>query len=273
MKGKFPEILNHPKYGPSAKDLYEKANKLLDEIIRFKWLTAKAIIGLFPANSVGDDIEVYDYKNPTKIIGTVHNLRQQKRKRSEKSPLYSLSDFIMPKEHNKPDFIGFFVTTGGIGAEEIVKHFKNKQDEFNAILVEALADRLAEASAEYIHMLVRKNFWGYSPNENFSNQELIEEKYVGIRPAPGYPACPDHSEKQFIFDILQAEKQIGVSLTEAFAMKPAASISGYYFSHPDSHYFSVGKILKDQVIDYAERKQVPVEQIEKWLAPYLAYNK
>ncbi len=271
LKGKFPEILNHRKHGQQAKELYEKANLLLDSIIRQKWLEARGILGLFPAYSEGDDIKVLDV-NKEKVLGTVHTLRQQRKKRSEKSPHFALADFIAPKETNIEDYIGFFVVTGGIGAEERVKYYREKHDDFNAILLEALADRLAEASAEYLHYLVRKHYWGYAPDENLSNEEIIAEKYRGIRPAPGYPACPEHSEKKFIFELLQAEKNIGVSLTEGFAMLPGASVSGYYFSHPEAHYFSVGKILEDQVRDYAKRKGISFEQAENYLAPYLAYS-
>ena len=270
LKGKFPAILDHPKHGAQARELYEQANRMLDDIIRHQWLEARGILGLFPAHSEGDDIHVFDERG--KLLGTVHTLRQQRRKRSEKSPYYALADFIAPRDSGKQDYIGFFAVTGGIGSEQITARFKANHDDFNAILIEALADRLAEAAAEYLHMMVRRRYWGYAPDESLSKEDIIAEKYRGIRPAPGYPACPDHSEKAFIFDLLQAEKHIGVRLTESFAMHPAAAVSGYYFAHPDAHYFGVGKILRDQVEDYARRKGVGAHQVETWLAPYLAYT-
>ncbi len=270
LKGKFPAILDHPQHGPQARELYEQANRLLDDIIRHQWLEARGVVGLFPAASEGDDIHIFDENN--RPLGTVHTLRQQRHKRSERSPYYALADFVVPRSMDKRDYLGFFAVTGGIGSEQIVSHFKAKHDDFKAILVEALADRLAEAAAEYVHMLVRRHYWGYAPEEALTNDELIAEKYRGIRPAPGYPACPEHSEKALIFELLQPDRRIDVHLTESFAMRPAAAVSGYYFAHPDAHYFGVGKILRDQVEDYARRKNVSVRQVEAWLAPYLAYS-
>ncbi len=269
MKGKFPAIFDHPRHGDEARRLYEQANRMLDEIIRHQWLQARAVLGLFPAQADGDDIRV-THPDGTPL-GTIHTLRQQRRKRSDQSPYYALADFVAPAESGIQDYVGFFAVTAGIGAEAAVKRFKAQHDDFRAILLEALADRLAEAAAEWLHQQVRKHYWGYAPDENLSNDELIAEKYRGIRPAPGYPACPDHSEKALLFEVLDPERRIGLRLTESFAMQPAAAVSGYYFAHPDAHYFGVGKILRDQVEDYARRKGVPPQKVEEWLAPYLAY--
>jgi 5-methyltetrahydrofolate--homocysteine methyltransferase len=226
---------------------------------------------LFPANSVGlDDIEVYtdDTRNGVKRV--LHTIRQQIQKSTDE-PNIALSDFIAPKESGIEDFIGMFAVTTGIGIETLVKKFEKDHDDYNSIMVKAIADRLAEAFAEHLHELVRKDIWGYASDENFSNEELIKEKYIGIRPAPGYSSQPDHTEKPIIFSLLDAEKNTGIKLTESMAMYPAASVSGLYFAHPQAKYFSVGKIGKDQVIDYHRRKGMSVEEMERWLGPILNY--
>lgn len=270
LKGKFPKIFSDPRYGETAERLYKDAQRLLNRIIKEEWLEARAAFALFPANTKGEDVIVYHPERPNDPIATFHFLRQQQKK-AQGLPNYSLADFIAPIESGRKDYIGCFVVTAGIGIEEQVSFFEKHNDDYNAILLKALADRLAEAAAEWLHEQIRKHYWGYSPDEQFTNEELIAEKYQGIRPAPGYPACPDHTEKATLFQLLEAEK-IGVSLTEHFAMVPAASVSGYYFAHPQSRYFGIGKILKDQVEDYAQRKQMRVEEVEYWLKPNLAYE-
>ncbi len=271
MKGKFPDVLEDEKYGEEARKLYEDANRLLDKIVKKKLLRARAVMGLFPANSVGDDIEIYADENRKKVLTTFHTLRQQAKKRKGE-PNKALSDFVAPKESEVEDYMGGFAATAGIGAPELVKKFEKDHDDYNAILAKALADRLAEAFTELLHEKVRKQYWGYAPDENYSNKELIREKYTGIRPAPGYPAQPDHTEKRILFDLLDVESSTGIKLTEHFAMHPAASVSGLYFAHPDSTYFNVGNLEKDQIRDYAERKGMSVEEVERWLAPNLNYE-
>ena len=271
LKGRYPEILKDPKLGKEAQKLFDDAQKLLKEIIGKKWLTARGVIGFYPANSVGDDIEIYEDDKRKKLLTVIHSLRQQTKK-NEGQPNVALSDFIAPKDSGAADYMGFFVTTAGQGLDEVAQRFEKAGDDYSAIMAKALADRFAEAFAEHLHERVRKEFWGYQKDESLTRQELVREKYVGIRPAPGYPACPDHTEKRILFDLLQAEKTTGVKLTESFAMWPASSVSGYYFSHPQSSYFAVGKIAKDQVEDYARRKGMPLAEIEKWLSPNLAYG-
>jgi len=273
LKGVFPRIFDNPDYGKEAQKLYEDAQTLLKKIIDEKLLVANGIVGIFPANSnKNDDIEIYECEKRDKIIKTAHTLRQQ-RKHTAGIANYALSDFIAPVESGKKDYIGAFACTTGINTDKIVKHFENENDDYNAIMVKALADRLAEAFTELVHKKVRKEIWGYSENEIFSVNELLKERYIGIRPAAGYPAQPDHTEKNIIFDLLEVEKNTGISLTESYAMYPAASVSGFYFANPMSKYFSVGKIGKDQVQNYAERKNMSVEEVEKWLTPILGYNK
>lgn len=271
MRGKYPEILQDSRLGEQARALLQDARKLLKKIVDEKWLQPKAVVGIYPANSVGDDIEIYADETRSKIISVIHTLRQQSR-RANGQPNMALSDFVAPKSHGLSDYIGGFACTAGVGIEKYVKAFETNHDDYNAIMLKALADRLAEAFAEYLHGLVRKELWGYAPEEKLTNDDLIHLKYRGIRPAPGYPACPEHTEKEILFNLLQAEKNASVHLTESFAMTPAASVSGYYFAHPEARYFSVGKIQKDQVEDYARRKNMPVKTAEKWLAPYLAYK-
>lgn len=271
LKGKYPRIFEDPVYGKEAKKLFDDANSLLDSIITGKKLTAKAVIGLYPANSVIDDIILYTDNKRKEELTTFNMLRQQAQKTGNQ-PYFSLSDFIAPKASEINDYIGAFAVTAGIGMEKIVENFEKDHDDYNAILTKALTDRLAEAFAETMHMLVRREYWGYAKDENLSVSQIVKEEYSGIRPAHGYPACPDHTEKRKLFDLLDAEDKAGIILTENFAMYPASSVSGLYFSHPQSHYFNVGKIAKDQVVDYANRKNMVVEEIEKWLAPNLAYE-
>lgn len=271
LAGKYPKILSDEVVGAAATSLFKDAQAMLKKIVNEKLISASAIIGFWPAAQVNhDDIEVYQDENKTEVITTLHHLRQQTAKAIAK-PNYSLADFIAPKESGITDYIGGFVTTAGIGAEELAKHYEDNQDDYNSIMVKALADRLAEAFAEHMHERVRKEFWGYDQNEALSRQELIKERYQGIRPAPGYPACPDHTEKELLFNLLDATKQTGVFLTEHFAMFPAASVSGFYFSHPESTYFGIGKIDKDQVESYAQRKGMTIEEVERWLSPVLGY--
>ncbi|MBR0756151.1 methionine synthase [Bradyrhizobium jicamae] len=270
LTGRFPAILDDPKIGEVARSLYDDARKMLDTIIKEKWFTARATIGFWPANAVGDDIKVYADETRTTEIATFHALRQQLEKREGRFNA-ALSDFIAPATSGVPDYIGGFVVTAGIGEDAVADRFKNANDDYSSILCKALADRLAEAFAERMHQRVRKEFWNYAPDETFSADELILEKYDGIRPAPGYPAQPDHTEKATLFRLLDAEKTSGVKLTESFAMWPGSSVSGLYFSHPESFYFGVGKIERDQVEDYAARKSMSVAEIERWLAPVLNY--
>ncbi|MCY4044096.1 MAG: methionine synthase [Cellvibrionales bacterium] len=269
LSGKYPKIFDDPIVGNEAKELFDNAQSMLNQIIKENWLEAKAVIGFWPANQVNDDdIELFDESGNTKAL--LHHLRQQEEKPDDK-PNLSLADFVKPKGQGK-DYIGGFVVTTGINAEAIAKDFEAKHDDYNAIMIKALADRLAESLAEHMHQKVRTEYWGYVDTENFSNEELIKEKYQGIRPAPGYPACPDHSEKATLFSLLHAEESIGVSLSEHFAMLPAASVSGWYFAHPESKYFAVGKVDKDQVESLASRKEASVDTIEKWIRPNLGYD-
>ncbi|NGP77420.1 methionine synthase [Balneolaceae bacterium YR4-1] len=271
MKGKFPDVLEDEKYGEEARKLYEDANQLLDKIVKKKLLQARAVMGLFPANSIGDDIEIYTDEKREEVRTTFHTIRQQAKKRKGE-PNKALADFVAPKESGVEDYMGGFAATAGIGAPELVKKFEEDHDDYNAILAKALADRLAEAFTELLHEKVRKQYWGYAPDENYSNKQLIREEYTGIRPAPGYPAQPDHTEKRILFDLLDVESSTGIELTEHFAMHPAASVSGLYFAHPESTYFNVGNLEKDQIEDYAQRKGMTVEEVERWLAPNLNYE-
>lgn len=272
IHGKFPKLLDHSKVGPEAKKLYDDAQQILDNIIQNRSLRAQAVIGLFPANSIGyEDIEVYADESRKRPLTVIHTIRQQMLKTNEQQNL-SLADFIAPAETGIEDYIGAFAVTTGVGIEKIVGEFEKDHDDYHSIMTKALADRLAEAFAERLHQRIRQEFWGYAPDEKFDNEDLINEKYIGIRPAPGYPACPDHSEKQVLFDLLNVSAQTDMCLTENFAMYPAATVSGYYFSHPDSRYFGTGKIEKDQVADYAKRKGMDIKTAEKWLSPILGYD-
>jgi 5-methyltetrahydrofolate--homocysteine methyltransferase len=269
LAGPFPAILTDDKVGKAASDLYADAQKMLKKIVAEKWLTARAVVGFWPANSVEDDILVYGDKARKFPIETLHTLRQQMA-REQGRPNLALADFIAPE--GTDDYIGGFAVTAGIGEEKHLEAFRAAKDDYSAILLSALADRLAEAFAERMHEKVRKDYWGYAAEENFSNDQLIKEAYTGIRPAPGYPAQPEHSEKATLFKLLDAEHKIGVKLTESYAMWPGSSVSGFYYAHPESRYFGVGKIERDQVADYARRKGWDIQTAERWLAPLLNYN-
>ena len=271
LRGVYPAILKDPKLGVEATKLFDDGRRMLDRLIEEHWLTARAVVGFFPANSVGDDVAVYHDENRSERLAMLHFLRQQMGKNTDR-PNMCLADFIAPKDSGKPDYIGGFAVTTGIGEDERAKAFEAEHDDYSSILFKVLADRLAEALAEHMHERTRKEFWGYAKDESLSNYELVREQYRGIRPAPGYPACPDHTEKGALWHLLNVEEHIGIQLTESFAMNPGASVSGYYFSHPDSAYFGLGKIGKDQVEDYAERKHMAVLDVERWLAPNLAYE-
>ncbi|TGN19569.1 methionine synthase [Leptospira idonii] len=270
LKGRFPQILKDPVVGKEATQLYNDATAMLQNMLSDKRLAPKAVVGVFPAKAVGETVEVYEDEAKTKLLQKFPMLRQQTTKLPGQ-PNYSLVDFISPEEFSKEDYLGFFAVTTGHGIDEIAKAYEAKQDDYNSILVKALADRFAEAFAEYMHHWMRVE-WGFGKTENLSNEDLIREKYQGIRPAPGYPACPDHTEKPKIWDLLQVEKNTGIILTESCAMWPASSVSGYYFSHPESKYFAIGKMNEDQINDYVERKQMPKSEIERWLSPYLNYD-
>ncbi|MBX7043937.1 MAG: methionine synthase [Ignavibacteria bacterium] len=270
LAGRYPEILDDKVVGEQAKDLFIDAQVMLKKIIEEKWLKANAVVGIWNANSNGDDIEVYADDERKDVYKTIHMLRQQ-RERSKGVPYLCLSDFVAPKDSGVHDYVGGFAVTAGIGIEKHLERFQNENDDYSKIMLQALADRLAEAFAELMHKKVRTELWGYSKDESLSNDELIGEKYRGIRPAPGYPACPDHTEKITLFKLLDAEKNTGIKLTESMAMYPAASVSGLYFAHRDSRYFGVQKIARDQVEDYAARKGITVEAAEKWLAANLGY--
>lgn len=272
LQGKYPKIFENELIGKEAKKLFDDANAMLDEVVAKKLLTCNAAIALYPANSINDDeVEVYADESRTTVLHTFEFLRQQGKKGTN-VPNISLSDFIAPKDSGKKDYLGFFAVTAGIGIEPLIEQFKKDHDDYKDIMIKAVADRLAEAFAELMHARVRKEFWGYAPEENLENERLIKEEYVGIRPAPGYPACPDHTEKPPLFQLLDAEKHTGIFLTESNAMYPASSVSGMYFAHPDSKYFGLGKIGKDQLEDYARRKGFEVALMEKWLAPNLNYD-
>ncbi len=270
LKGIYPRIFDHPEYGAQAKQIYTEANALLDQIIAEKLITARGVYGLFPANAVGDDVELYTDNTRTKVQQRFHFLRQQAN-REGSEPCRSLADFIAPKETGLQDHIGAFAVTSGMCLKELCDDFRAKNDDYNAIMAEAIADRLAEAFAECLHKRVREE-WGYGCKEGLSNADLIEEKYRGIRPAAGYPACPDHTEKGPLWNLLDVQKNTGMLITESFAMWPGSSVSGLYFAHPESRYFSLGKIDRDQVEDYAERKGMSVKDVERWLGPNLNYD-
>jgi 5-methyltetrahydrofolate--homocysteine methyltransferase len=268
LHGRFPAILTDEVVGKEATKLFEDAQQMLEQIIREKWLEARAVFGLFPANSVGDDIEIYDDLNRENILSIQRTLRQQTKK-TVGQPNIALADYIAPKEMDVNDYIGGFVVTTGIGIDEHVERFEKNHDDYSSIMLKALADRLAEALAEYLHAEVRTKYWGYASNEVLSNEDVIAEKYRGIRPAPGYPACPDHQEKIGLFSLLNATNITGVSLTESLAMMPASSVSGWYFGHPDARYFGLGKITMEQVEDIARRKGLAVSEIERWYSSIL----
>ncbi|UZJ24021.1 methionine synthase [Rhodococcus antarcticus] len=271
LKGRFPDILNNPASGETARALYDDAQRMLDQAIEHKWLTAAGVMGLFPAAAVGDDIEVYSDESRTQVLQVLHQVRQQTEHR-EGVPHRSLADFVAPQETGLPDYVGAFAVTAGLGSTAKVMEFKAANDDYSAILLESLADRLAEAFAERLHERVRTEIWGYSPDEDLDNESLLKEQYDGIRPAPGYPACPEHTEKQTIWDLLDVQATTGIELTESMAMWPGAAVSGLYFSHPQSQYFVLGRIGRDQVTEYAARKGWTVAEAERWLSPNLGYR-
>nr|BBJ03970.1 methionine synthase [Marinobacter nauticus] len=271
IAGKYPAIFDDPKRGEAARTLFDDAQKLLKKMIVDKRITARGVIGFWPANRRGDDIVVYTDESRTEELTTLHHLRQQDEKAPGK-PMMALSDFVAPEDSHVGDYVGGFAVTTGIGVDELTKEFKDAHDDYSAIMVQALADRLAEAFAERMHERVRKEFWGYATDEQLANDDLIKERYQGIRPAPGYPACPDHTEKATLFKLLDATANTSLQLTEHFAMYPTAAVSGWYFAHPESKYFAVGKIGVDQVEDYAERKGLSKAEAERWLMPSLAYD-
>jgi len=268
LRGRYPSIFQHEKHGEEARKLFADAQVLLDDIVAHCRIQARGIYGLFPANRVGDSIELYSGEDRQTVVASFHMLRQQMPK-EDGTPNWSLADFIAPK--GTPDHIGAFAVTTGLGLDEVVKGYKAAHDDYNAIMAEALADRLAEAFAEYLHKKVRDE-WGYGLGENLTREQMIEEQYRGIRPAGGYPASPDHTEKQTLWSLLDVEAKTGIRLTESCAMWPGSSVSGLYFAHPDSRYFAVGKIARDQVADLAARKGRTLAEMERWLGPWLAYD-
>ena len=271
LHGRYPEILDDPTVGPQACSLLADAQALLQQIIRDKSLTARAVYGFWPANSVGDDIEIYTDDTRSEVRTVIHNLRQQGEKSGDNANK-CLSDFVAPKDTGIPDYVGGFAVTAGIGTETLAEHFRRDHDDYNAIMASALADRLgrslrrvpAQARPHRLRLRRRTN--------NLTNEDLIKERYRGIRPAWGYPACPDHTERLTLFDLLDAEKNAGIHLTESLAMYPGAAVSGMYFSHPQAQYFNVGKIERDQVLDYAQRKGMDLPTLERWLSPVLNYD-
>jgi len=271
LKGKYPRIFDLPGVGPEARTLYDDANRLLDRIIAERRLTAHGVYGLWPANSVGDDLELYTDDTRRDVLTVVHTLRQQARK-TPGHPNRALADFVAPKDTGRVDYVGAFAVTAGVGVADLVAAFERDHDDYHAILVKALADRLAEAFAERLHEKIRTEYWGYAPEEHLSNEALVAERYRGIRPAPGYPACPDHTEKRALWELMDVDRATGITLTESLAMYPGASVCGLYFAHPEAAYFDVGKIDRDQVEDYAARKQMAVADVERWLGTRLAYE-
>jgi 5-methyltetrahydrofolate--homocysteine methyltransferase len=272
ISGTFPKLLDDPTVGESARTLYEEAQAMLRRIVEERWLRASAVVGLWPASRVGDDIEVYVDEQRDSVVATVHTLRQQTSRDRGRRENYALADFIAPRDSGLADYLGGFAVTTGHGLDERVAAFEADNDDYSSIMLKALGDRLAEALAERMHERVRRDLWGYAADETLDNAALIAEQYRGIRPAPGYPACPDHTEKRILFDLLHAEQNTGIELTDSFAMHPTAAVSGWYFSHPDSRYFGVGRIERDQVRDYARRKRMTIAEVEHWLAPNLAYD-
>jgi 5-methyltetrahydrofolate--homocysteine methyltransferase len=271
LKGRFPAILEDEKQGAAARQLYEDAQDMLRQIVEERWFNPKAVIGFWPANAVGDDIRLFTGESRSEELATFHGLRQQLSKRDGR-PNLCISDFVAPVESGLADYVGTFVVTAGIEEVRIAEKFERANDDYRSILVKALADRLAEALAERMHQRVRKEFWAYAPDENLTGEQLVREEYPGIRPAPGYPAQPDHTEKETLFRLLQAERRIGVRLTESYAMWPGSSVSGLYIAHPEAHYFGVAKVERDQVEDYAARKRMSIPEVERWLSPILNYD-
>jgi 5-methyltetrahydrofolate--homocysteine methyltransferase len=271
LRGRFPDILTDPVVGEQASSLYDDARRMLRTIIRERWLVARGVIGLFAANSVDDDVQVYGDEARATPLTTLHFLRQQK-DLPEGKPHGALADFVAPRQSGVNDYIGAFAVTAGLGIEVPLARFEAAHDDYSAILLKVLADRLAEAFAERLHERVRREFWGYAPEEKLGNDQLIREEYRGIRPAPGYPSCPDHTEKAELWQLLDPVKNAGMTLTESYAMHPGAAVSGWYFSHPDARYLIVGRVDRDQIEDYARRKGMTVADVERWLAPNLGYE-
>jgi 5-methyltetrahydrofolate--homocysteine methyltransferase len=271
LSGRYPTILDHPEKGIHARELFDDARAMLKKIIDEKWIQAQAVVGFFPANSVDyDDINIYTDDQRNNVQLRLHSIRQQMVKKG--APNLCLSDYLQPEDSGIADYIGAFIVTTGIGIEEKIKEFEANHDDYNSIMLKAMADRLAEAFAELMHQRTRREFWGYAADENLTNEELIKEEYQGIRPAPGYPACPDHTEKALLWELLEADSRSVVKLTESFAMYPTAAVSGFYFAHPDARYFGTGRIGQDQVENYASRKDMAKTEVERWLAPVLAYE-
>jgi len=268
----YPAILDDPKVRKAARGLFADAEQMLRAIVADRALTARGVVGFFPANAMGDDVELYADDSRSAVIGVIHTLRQQMAKRDGR-PNLALADFVAPRDSGVRDYVGAFAVTAGHGLDALVARHQALHDDYSAILAKALADRLAEAFAERLHERVRTELWGYARDESLDNRGLIQERYQGIRPAPEYPACPDHTEKQTLFDLLQAERNAGITLTESFAMLPTAAVSGWYFWRPESAYFGVGKIERDQVEDYARRKGMDLATAERWLAPNLNYDR
>jgi 5-methyltetrahydrofolate--homocysteine methyltransferase len=271
LAGRYPRILTDEVVGDAATKLFADAQEMLKQIISEKWISANGVVGIWPANAIGDDVELYTDESRTEVASVVHSLRQQSKKAASVANL-ALADFVAPKETGLPDYMGGFAVTAGLGIEKKIAEFEADHDDYNSILLKALADRFAEAFAEKLHEVVRKETWGYEPKEKLSTEELVREKYRGIRPAPGYPACPDHTEKPELFKLLNATSLTGMTLTDSLAMMPASSVSGWYLSHPESKYFGLGKIEKDQVEDYATRKGMEVREVERWMSPNLNYD-
>ncbi len=271
LKGKYPHIFESAAVGPEARNLFDDANRLLDRIEAESLITANGVVGLWPANGVGDDIEIYADENRSEVVAVLHSLRQQAQKTPGR-PNRALTDFVAPRSSRVPDYVGAFAVTAGLGMDEPLAQFEQDHDDYGKIMLKALADRLAEAFAELLHERVRKELWGYAPEENLTNEDLVFERYRGIRPAPGYPACPDHTEKRIIWDLLDVQSTTGISLTESLAMFPASSVCGLYFAHPAAAYFNVGKIGRDQIVDYARRKDMSPEEVERWLSMHLNYD-
>jgi 5-methyltetrahydrofolate--homocysteine methyltransferase len=275
LRGRYPAILKHERHGEQARQLFADARSMLDHIVSDRLLVARAAYGFFPANARGEDVEVYADEDRRQVLATFHFLRQQVVK-PDGQPNYALADFVAPRAAdgaaNPRDYLGAFAVTAGHGVDDLVRKYRAENDDYSAIMVEALADRLAEAFAEFLHHRVRAA-WGYGRHESLTTEQMIAEEYRGIRPAAGYPACPDHTEKKTLWSLLDAERRTGIRLTENYAMWPGSSVSGLYFAHPESKYFAVGKIGRDQVVDYHQRKGMPVAEVERWLGPYLNYER